>query len=258
MSAKSVGTVVESGAEVFIPLTSSRNPRRMRARRRTARRRLRPMRPASPRRASCKIWSWSRSWMRRARPPGVRPSTVVRPCPLPSSSSARNRPSSARLLDSVFSFHFGFSAALENLLWAQNISRTKRDASGGRFTSRPGGRSGLSRRAYCRRHRLDGGTFARWLNALAGEETARKLTQYQTELHREKRREEREKGLRKRRRGAFGISTDVRNRAVQAFWAMHVEAMNWSGMGVREYAAALSLSPCALRKWRDRLGRRRG
>lgn len=29
--------------------------------------------------------------------------------------------------------------------------------------------------------------------------------------------------------------------------------MNWSGMGVREYAAALQLSPYALRKWRDRL-----
>ena len=29
--------------------------------------------------------------------------------------------------------------------------------------------------------------------------------------------------------------------------------MNWSGMGVREYAAALFLSPYALRKWRDRL-----
>lgn len=27
----------------------------------------------------------------------------------------------------------------------------------------------------------------------------------------------------------FGLTTDVRNRAVQAFWAMHVEAMNWMG-----------------------------
>jgi transposase-like protein len=34
---------------------------------------------------------------------------------------------------------------------------------------------------------------------------------------------------------------------------MHVEAMNWSGMSVREYAAALRLSPTSLRKWRDRL-----
>jgi hypothetical protein len=33
---------------------------------------------------------------------------------------------------------------------------------------------------------------------------------------------------------------------------MHVEAMNWSGMGVREYASGLRLSPHALRKWRDR------
>ena len=45
----------------------------------------------------------------------------------------------------------------------------------------------------------------------------------------------------------------MRNRALQAFWAMHVEAMNWGGMSVREYAAALHLSPTSLRKWRDRL-----
>jgi transposase-like protein len=34
---------------------------------------------------------------------------------------------------------------------------------------------------------------------------------------------------------------------------MHVEAMNWSGMGHAEYAAALDLSPYSLRIWRDRL-----
>jgi len=45
----------------------------------------------------------------------------------------------------------------------------------------------------------------------------------------------------------------MRSRALQAFWAMHVEAMNWSGMSVLEYAAALHLSPTSLRKWRDRL-----
>lgn len=110
-------------------------------------------------------------------------------------------------------------------------------------------RSGVSRKAYCRQHRLDEGTFARWLKALAGEESARKLAEYQTELRREKRREQREKGLRRR----FSVSTDVRNRAMQAFWAMHVEAMNWSGMGLRAYAAAMQLSPHSLRKWRDRL-----
>ena len=49
------------------------------------------------------------------------------------------------------------------------------------------------------------------------------------------------------------MSTDARSRALQAFWAMHVEAMNWSGMSVREYATALHLSPTSLRKWRHRL-----
>jgi hypothetical protein len=34
---------------------------------------------------------------------------------------------------------------------------------------------------------------------------------------------------------------------------MYVEAMNFSGMGLAEYAAALGLSPHALRTWRDRL-----
>ena len=34
---------------------------------------------------------------------------------------------------------------------------------------------------------------------------------------------------------------------------MHIEAMNWSGMGHAEYAAALGLSPHAFRIWRDRL-----
>ncbi|WP_409977745.1 MULTISPECIES: IS66 family insertion sequence element accessory protein TnpA [unclassified Bradyrhizobium] len=49
------------------------------------------------------------------------------------------------------------------------------------------------------------------------------------------------------------VTSDVRNRASQAFWAMHVEALNWSGMELRAYAAAMQLSPHSLRKWRDRL-----
>src|SRR5262249_32476552 len=53
-------------------------------------------------------------------------------------------------------------------------------------------------------------------------------------------------------RRRFGARTDMRSRAVQAFWAMHVEALNWSGMSTGEYANALLLSPWALRKWRAR------
>lgn len=113
--------------------------------------------------------------------------------------------------------------------------------------------SGLGIRKYCRQQRLTENTFRRWLKQLAGEETARKLAEYQTELRREKRGEERTKALRKREQQRFSVSTDIRNRATQSFWAMHLEAMDWSGMGVRAYAAAMQLSPHSLRKRRDRL-----
>ena len=64
-------------------------------------------------------------------------------------------------------------------------------------------------------------------------------------------------GPKKRRsrppRYRYSARTDSGPIALRAFWSMHVEAMNWSGMGLAEYAAALGLSPHALRIWRDRL-----
>jgi len=114
-------------------------------------------------------------------------------------------------------------------------------------------RSGLTRTGYCRQQRLSKATFDRWLEYFAGKNAARKHAEYQAELRRQQRREMQEKRRKIRARRRFGVSTDVTNRALQAFWAMHVEAMNWSGMGVREYAAAMHLSPTSLRKWRDRL-----
>jgi transposase-like protein len=114
-------------------------------------------------------------------------------------------------------------------------------------------RSGLTRTQYCRVHRLTKDTLDRWLKYFAGNDAARKQAEYQAELRRQRRLEERAKRQKKRARLRFAVSTDVRNKAVQAFWAMHVEAMNWSGMGVREYAAALQISPYSLRLWRDRL-----
>jgi hypothetical protein len=50
----------------------------------------------------------------------------------------------------------------------------------------------------------------------------------------------------------YNMRTDSDTIAVRAFWGMHVEAMNWSGLGNAEYAAALGLSPYALRIWRNR------
>ena len=109
--------------------------------------------------------------------------------------------------------------------------------------------SGLSKARYCREHRLDVDTFRRWLVQIVGEDEAHRHSEHQAELRREERRELKER----ERRALFPISTDRRSRAVQAYSGAAVEAMIWSGMGVREYAAALQLSPASLRKWRDRL-----
>src|SRR5262249_13163854 len=133
----------------------------------------------------------------------------------------RKRPNVARLFDGVFSFHFGFSAALENLRWVQNISRTKPGVNGGRFTSRPGGAAAFRRGRLAvdidwTRGRSRAGS--RFLLARKPHANSRNIRRNCVERSAVKG----EKGLRKRRRRAFGISTDVRNRAMQAFWAMHV------------------------------------
>lgn len=101
-------------------------------------------------------------------------------------------------------------------------------------------RSGLGIRKYCRQHRLGENTFRRWLNVLADA----KALQAQAELLREERRQRHHK-----RR--IRLSTGIRSKAVQAYWAMHVEAMNWSGMGLQAYAWAHGISRYSLRRWRD-------
>ena len=115
-------------------------------------------------------------------------------------------------------------------------------------------RSGLSRTEYCRRHGLKKQTLDRWMKHLIGVEEARKRAEELRELRRKEQRQQRKNsGGKMRQRRRFGVRIDTRSRAVQAFWAMHVEALNWSGMSVRDYATALLLSPWSLRKWRDRL-----
>ena len=65
-------------------------------------------------------------------------------------------------------------------------------------------RSGLSQRRYCRQHRLDTTTFARWLKVLADAESLRLQWHFDADQRRQRR---------PRR-----LSTDTRNPAVQAFW----------------------------------------
>ena len=57
----------------------------------------------------------------------------------------------------------------------------------------------------------------------------------------------------RRKRTYEPVSRNNQNKAVQAFWAMHVEAMNWSGATAKDYAAAHHISVYTLRTWRARL-----
>lgn len=96
-------------------------------------------------------------------------------------------------------------------------------------------RSGLSRAKYCAQHRLDPRTFGRWIGAIGDAKS----------LH--------YKVWPKRRRGASRLCRSKHSAAVQAFWAMHVEALNWSGLAAAHYAAAHRISANSLRRWRDLL-----
>ena len=101
-------------------------------------------------------------------------------------------------------------------------------------------RSGLSQRRYCAQHRLTETTFLRWRKALMNE----KALQTKAELLREEQRE-------RRRKRHTRLSTDMRSKAVQAYWAMHVEAVTWAGMSAQAYAKAHHLSLHSLKRWRS-------
>ena len=96
-------------------------------------------------------------------------------------------------------------------------------------------RSGLSQSRYCRQQRLTRKVFARWLRAIGDV----KALEHQAQ--------------RRRHRGESRLCRSKRSIATQAFWAMHVEALNWSGLTVTHYAAALRISAHSLRRWRELL-----
>ncbi|MCP1968196.1 IS66-like element accessory protein TnpA [Bradyrhizobium elkanii] len=110
---------------------------------------------------------------------------------------------------------------------------------------------------YCGRRKLSMAAFERWVRHLVSPEDLRKRAEKLRNLRRETAERQRNKGQPKRRkrpsRYRYSVRTDCGPIALRAFWSMHVEAMNWSGMGHAEYAAALGLSPYSLRIWRNRL-----
>jgi len=118
-------------------------------------------------------------------------------------------------------------------------------------------RSALEAEHYCRRHDLPTTSLMRWARHLLSKEELRNRAERLRNLPQKTPKEQHKKRRLKPRtrppRYRYSVRTDTGPIAVQAFWGMHVEAMNWSGMGLAEYAAALGLSPHSLRIWRDRL-----
>ena len=118
-------------------------------------------------------------------------------------------------------------------------------------------RSALEAEHYCRKHDLSTTSLMRWARHLLGADDLRKRADLLRNLPRKtsKRQHKTEQSKRRGRypRYRYSVRTDTGPVALQAFWGMHVEAMNWSGMGHAEYAAALGLSSHSLRIWRDRL-----
>ena len=110
---------------------------------------------------------------------------------------------------------------------------------------------------YCRRRKLSIATFDRWARHLVSPEDLHKRTEHLQKLRREEQVRQGKKGQPKRRRRRARYRYIVRTEsgliALRAFWGVHLEEKNWSGIGLAEYSGALGLSPHASRIWRDRL-----
>ena len=85
---------------------------------------------------------------------------------------------------------------------------------------------------------LTGTTFTRWLRAITDAEAA-KIRAQNAKILAETERDERR---RQRRSRLLKLAADKRNQAVQAFWAMHLQMLNWNGMTLTHYAAAAKIS----------------
>ena len=94
-------------------------------------------------------------------------------------------------------------------------------------------KSGLTATAYCRQHRLTTENFRTWRRELDEWEAQKAVAKV-------------------KRRGCYHkLSHDNRSKAVQAFWAMHVEAWQWSGLSMRDYCMTHRLSTYSLKRWRN-------
>lgn len=97
--------------------------------------------------------------------------------------------------------------------------------------------SGMARADYCRQHGLSTKTFDSWMKHLISKEEAGEHAKSLQDSRRQEHRRQQGKSGRRHLRPRYSVRSDTRSRALQAFSAMHVEAMNWSRMGVREDGA---------------------
>jgi IS66 C-terminal element len=88
--------------------------------------------------------------------------------------------------------------------------------------------SGMACADYCRQHGLSTKTFERWMKQEISKEEAREHARSLQDSRRQEQRRQRGKSGKRHLRPRYSVRTDTRSRALQAFWAMHVEAMNWS------------------------------
>jgi len=94
--------------------------------------------------------------------------------------------------------------------------------------------SGKSQMGFCREHSLCYKTFRRW-KEMFEENGGYELKQLK----------------KPRRKFVKKAPSSYRGKALQAFWAMHVEAWWWSGLTAASYCKAHRLSRVSLARWRD-------
>jgi hypothetical protein len=87
----------------------------------------------------------------------------------------------------------------------------------------------MARADYCRQHGLSTKTFERWMKHLISKEEAREHAKSLQDSRREEQRRQQGKSGKRSQRPRYSVRTGTRSRALQAFWAMHVEAMNGPG-----------------------------
>lgn len=86
--------------------------------------------------------------------------------------------------------------------------------------------SGTERAECCRQHGLSTKTFERWMKHLISKEEAREHAKSLQDSRRQEQRRQQGKSGKRSQRPRDSVPMNTRSPALQAFWAMQVEAIN--------------------------------